>query len=63
MSESLYTKVYTSLPVSMKYRGIFKKNKELCSKGSLFYEGRFGSEGSFEDIIKKYKKMIENNGK
>lgn len=63
MSESLYTKVYTSLPVSMKYRGIFKKNKELCSNGSLFYEGRFGSEGSFEDIIKKYKKMVENNGK
>lgn len=63
MSESMYTKVYTSLPVSMKYRGLFKKNKELSGNGSLFYEGVFGSEGTFEDIIKKYQVMCENNGK
>lgn len=57
MVETLYTKVYTSHPVSMKYRGIFTKNKELCEPGKLFYTAEFGSSGSKEDIIRKYRKF------
>lgn len=57
LTTSLYTKVYTSHPVSMKYRGLFKKDKENCEPGKLFYTAEFGSSGSKEDIIKQYKKM------
>ncbi len=56
MVTTLYTKVYTSHPVSMKYRGIFNKDKENCEPGRLFYTAEFGSAGDREDIINKYKK-------
>lgn len=53
---SLYTKVYTQHPASMKYRGIFTKEKDECEPGRLFYTASFGSAGSKEEIIQKYKK-------
>lgn len=56
MVRNMYTKVYTPRPVSMKYRGLFEKDKENCEQGRLFYVGEFGASGSKEDIINKYKK-------
>lgn len=56
MVKTLYTKVYTSHPVSMKYRGIFNKDKENCEPGRLFYTAEFGSAGNKEEIITKYRK-------
>ena len=61
MVKSLYTKVYTSHPVSMKYRGIFSKDKENCEPGRLFYTAEFGSAGNKEEIINKYKKYCGND--
>lgn len=58
-AEKMYTKVYTTRPVSMKYRGPFKKVKiEGMDKG-LVYEAEFGSSGSVYDIIKEYQKIIQ----
>ena len=57
MVKSMYTKVYTQHPVSMKYRGIFNKDKENCEPGRLFYTAEFGSAGNKEEIINKYKKF------
>lgn len=56
MVNSLYTKVYTQHPVSMKYRGLFSKDKDNSEPGRLFYTAQFGSSGTKEDIINKYKK-------
>lgn len=54
---NMYTKVYTQNPVSMKYRGIFTKEKELSRQGCLVYTSNFGTSGSFENIMNKYKSM------
>lgn len=57
-AEKMYTKVYTTRPVSMKYRGPFKKvNIDGMDKG-LVYETEFGSSGTPEDIIREYQKII-----
>ncbi|MCQ2348956.1 MAG: amidoligase family protein [Paludibacteraceae bacterium] len=53
--ESCYTKVYTHNPVSMKYRGIFKKVSQEPSH--LVYDAILGSSGNMEDVIKKYKEI------
>ncbi len=50
-----YTKVYTTMPVSMKYRGAFKKVK-TDTKKSLTYEFKFGSMGTIEDAVREYNK-------
>ena len=58
-AEKMYTKVYTTRPVSMKYRGPFKKvTIEGMDKG-LVYEAEFGASGSFADIIREYQKIIQ----
>lgn len=58
-AEKMYTKVYTTRPVSMKYRGPFKKVKiEGMDKG-LVYEADFGSSGNVDDIIREYQKIIQ----
>lgn len=59
MVETMYTKVYTQHPVSMKYRGIFKKDKENCEYGKLFYTAKFGESGTKEEIINKYKQYCD----
>lgn len=53
---------YTHKPVSMKYRGVYTKNKEKSTNSYLAYEGTMGIYGSKNEIIQKYKKML-NNGK
>lgn len=50
-----YTKVYTTQPVSMKYRGAFKKVK-TDSKKSLTYEFNFGEINSIKDAVAEYSK-------
>lgn len=60
MVQKMYTKVYTSYPVSMKYRGCFDKDKENCEPGRLFYKADFGKSGSKKEIIEKYIKMCSN---
>lgn len=54
---TMYTKVYTKNPVSMKYRGVFKKHKEKSNQSCLIYTSEFGTSGSYSDIIDKYNKM------
>ncbi|MBE6244248.1 MAG: hypothetical protein E7108_01835 [Bacteroidales bacterium] len=63
--ETCYTKVYTHQPVSMKYRALFdKKDKYKTDKFEdyLLYTTTLGTEGGYEDIIKKYSKMLKNGG-
>lgn len=48
-----YTKVYTARPVSMKYRGAFKKVK-LHNKKYLVYEFTFGDIESIKDAVMEY---------
>ncbi|GIZ15515.1 hypothetical protein [Capnocytophaga catalasegens] len=57
-----YTKVYTNQPVSMKYRGVFKKVK-LEKESVLMYETDFGLYKENQEIIKAYQKMKKNNEK
>lgn len=53
----MYTKVYTQNPASMKYRGVFSKNKELSKPGCLVYTSEFGIAGDFKTIVDKYNKI------
>ncbi len=55
--QTLYTKVYTQNPVSMKYRGVFNKDKQRSKPGSLIYTSEFGVVGDYDDIINTYRKM------
>lgn len=54
---NLYTKIYTQNPVSMKYRGVFKKDKERSKVGCLIYTSELGISGSLKDIMTKYNNM------
>lgn len=58
-AETMYTKVYTSQPVSMKYRGPFKKVKIEGQEKGLVYEAEFGSSGTMQDIVREYQKMCQ----
>lgn len=58
--ETIHTYVYTHKPVSMKYRGLYKKVKELSTPSRLFYEGALGVYRTEEDIINKYKSILKN---
>lgn len=51
---------YTHKPVSMKYRGVYTKVKDLCTDSCLAYEGKLGIYESKKDIIDKYTKMLKN---
>ena len=49
----------------MKYRGLFdKKEKYKTDKFEdyLLYTTTLGTEGSYEDIMKKYQKLLKNGG-
>lgn len=54
----LYTNVYTTNPVSMKYRGTFDKVKSDEPSTSLKYESKFGVMLDNKHIIETYSKMI-----
>lgn len=51
---------YTHKPVSMKYRGVYKKVKEHCTPSYLAYEGELGLFATNKEIIEKYKKSLKN---
>jgi hypothetical protein len=61
--EKVITYAYTSAPVSMKYRGLYQKNKELCTPTKLAYEGQLGKYKSMEEIIKLYQKSKNDAGR
>lgn len=61
--EKAITYAYTSAPVSMKYRGLYKKNKELCTPTKLAYEGELGKYKSMEEIIQLYQKSKNDAGR
>lgn len=61
--DTTYTKVYTSNPVSMKYRGIFRKVKMDEPKKYLKYDTRLGIVENEKQVIEEYNKMINRNGK
>ena len=52
---TIYTKIYTHNPVSMKYRGIFKKVAQEPSH--LVYDSRLGESGTIEDVMRKYNEI------
>ena len=54
-----FTKVYTSKPVSMKYRGLFKKVKQDEPSNHLLYISDLGTEANYETIIQKYLKYVK----
>ena len=60
--DNLYTKVYSQNHVSMKYRGIFKKNKEKSKPGSLIYTSDFGVAGDIKAIVEQFKIILSRKG-
>ncbi|MDD3404958.1 MAG: amidoligase family protein [Paludibacteraceae bacterium] len=57
--ETIYTKAYTTNPVSMKYRGLFNKVKLDEPKKYLKYETVLGTCGNAAQIIDEYQKIIK----
>ena len=53
---NMYTYVYTQKPVSMKYRGPFKKVHDEQAVNHLLYVSNFGIYATEKDIIDQYKK-------
>lgn len=51
--ENCYTKIYTTMPVSMKYRGAFKKS-DVDGDRCLVYDFDFGSGGSIVDAKNEF---------
>lgn len=64
LCKNVLSLAYTHKPVSMKYRGVYKKVDDKCTSSYLAYEGRLGVYETYDDILAKYQKMIKNgNGK
>lgn len=62
LCEKVISCAYTHKPVSMKYRGVYKKVKEHCTSSYLAYEGILGLYATNKEVIEKYQKSL-NNGK
>lgn len=60
--ENCYTRVYTTRPVSMKYRGAFNKVKHIESERFLTYDFTFGEGGTIKEAITEYLKRKKQNG-
>lgn len=56
LCEKVISCAYTHKPVSMKYRGVYKKVKEHCTSSYLAYEGILGIYPTNKEIIDKYQK-------
>lgn len=61
--ETVRSIAYTQNSVSMKYRGEYKLLKELSTEGKLVYEGELGVYATKEEIIERYKKIRDDEGK
>jgi len=57
---TVFTKVYTHLPVSMKYRGVFDKVGR--EENNLLYETVLGTMGSIQNAFDKYQKLKNKKG-
>ena len=62
-AHKIITYAYTSAPVSMKYRGLYKKNKEMCTPSKLAYEGEMGKYSSMAEIVTTYQKLKNDAGR
>lgn len=60
LCEKVISCAYTHKPVSMKYRGVYKKVKEHCTSSYLAYEGILGIYPTNKEIIEKYQKLLKN---
>lgn len=60
LCEKVISCAYTHKPVSMKYRGVYKKVKEHCTSFYLAYEGILGIYPTNKEIIEKYQKSLKN---
>lgn len=60
LCEKVISQAYTHKPVSMKYRGVYKKVKEHCTSSYLAYEGTLGIYPTNKEIIEKYQKSLKN---
>lgn len=60
LCEKVISCAYTHKPVSMKYRGVYKKVKEYCTSSYLAYEGILGIYPTNKEIIEKYQKSLKN---
>lgn len=60
LCEKVISCAYTHKPVSMKYRGVYKKVKEQCTSSYLAYEGILGIYPTNKEIIEKYQKSLKN---
>lgn len=60
LCEKVISCAYTHKPVSMKYRGAYKKVKEHCTSSYLAYEGILGIYPTNKEIIDKYQKSLKN---
>lgn len=60
LCEKVISCSYTHKPVSMKYRGVYKKVKEHCTSSYLAYEGILGIYPTNKEIIEKYQKSLKN---
>lgn len=58
--EKVISCAYTHKPVSMKYRGVYKKVKEHFTSSYLAYEGILGIYPTNKEIIEKYQKSLKN---
>ena len=58
--KKIITIVYTHKPVSMKYRGVYKKVKGHCTSSYLAYEGILGIYPTNKEIIEKYQNSLKN---
>lgn len=60
LCEKVISCANTHKPVSMKYRGVYKKVKEHCTSSYLAYEGILGIYPTNKEIIEKYQKSLKN---
>lgn len=60
LCEKVISCAYTHKPVSMKYRGVYKKVKEHCTSSYLAYEGILGIYPTNKEIFEKYQKSLKN---
>lgn len=60
LCEKVISCAYTHKPVSMKYRGVYKKVNEHCTSSYLAYEGILGIYPTNKEIIEKYQKSLKN---
>lgn len=58
--ERVISCAYTHKPVSMKYRGVYTKEKEHCTSSYLAYSGQLGIYANYKEVIDKYHLLLKN---